>query len=264
MTSTEVLRGPALSAAPTASARGALFAIGLRWVLAHVLPQVLLIAMLWVYLDAAGASLADLRPGALTRLPHPVWTAIGIAALYAAAMGFLRGAVLRPRVPRFSIPGWCLATIPFGIVMLALTVAGSMVGMLVAKGLVGPGGRPALPPDTPFALFLVGVVLVSEILGLVAGGVPGLVVGAVEALVFGRASRALGRWMIWTAAAWAGIMTIIVLEAFLVALFPGLSSAVLVAMAVSMPILFGVIVAVVTLPAVMKLVAREHASGPTA
>jgi hypothetical protein len=148
MSSTDVLEGHAVSTTPMPSARQSLSSVGLKWIVANALPQALVVAVPWVYLNANGLNPAELMvPGGLARLPHPVWLAIGTAVLYVVASGLMRGAVLRPLVPRFSILGWSMATILSSVVMLALTASASVVGLLVSKGLAISGGHPVPIPE---------------------------------------------------------------------------------------------------------------------
>jgi hypothetical protein len=263
MSSTHVLEGHAVSITPMPSARQSLSSVGPKWVLANALPQVLLVAVPWVYLNANGLNPVELMaPGGLTRLPHPVWLVIGTAGLYAAATGLMRGAVLRPLVPRFSILGWCLATILSSIVMLALTASASVVGLLVSKGLAISGGNPVpIPEGWALAPFVLGIILGAEIIGIILGGLPALIIGAVEALVLCRATRTMGTWILWTAAALSTVVTIIALHAFLVVLYPGLPTSALSFIALAMPVLLGITAALVTLPAVAKLVRRKNEVG---
>lgn len=263
MSSTHVLEGHAVSTTPMPSARQSLSSVGLKWVLANALPQALVVAVPWVYLNANGLNPAELMaPGGLTRLPHPVWLAIGTAVLYAVATGLMRGAVLRPLVPRFSILGWCLATILSSAVMLVLTASASVVGLLVSKGLAISGGHPVpIPEGWALAPFVLGIILGSEIIGIIVGGLPALIIGAVEALVLCRATRTMGSWILWTIAALSAVVTIIALHAFLVVLYPSLPTSTLSVIALAMPVLLGITVALVTLPTVAKLVRRKNEVG---
>jgi hypothetical protein len=251
-----------VSTTPRPSAQS-LSSVGPRWVLANVLPQALAVAAAWAYLSANGVSLTELIGlRGLARLPHPAWLAIGTAVLYAVAAGWMRGAVLRPLVPRFSILGWSLATVLSSALMLALTVSGSLVGILVSKGLAISGGHPVpIPEGAALAPFVLGIILAAEIIGILVGGLPGLIIGAVEALVLCRATRTVGQWILWTAVTWSTIVTIIALHVFLVVLYPSLSSGVLNVIALAIPVLFGIVVALATLPAVAKLVRLKNGIG---
>jgi hypothetical protein len=262
MTAAQVFDGPTMSM--TQSARPTLSSIAPRWILANALPQVLLVAGSWAYLGMNGITLAVLfTPGGFAKLPHPAWFLIAAATLYVVMTVWLRGAVVRPLVPRFSILGWVPAAILSGALMLALTVTASLVGLAVSKGLALSGGHaPSVPVPSglAFAPFVVGIILGAEIIGLIVGGLPGLLLGAGEALAACRATRSKGTWIIWTAAAWSTIVTIITLHAFLVVFFPATPAGALNALAVAAPILLGVAAALMTLPALAKL-ARQADAG---
>jgi hypothetical protein len=122
------------------------------------------------------------------------------------------------------------------------------------------GGQPVpVPTGLAFAPFVVGIILGAEIIGLIVGGLPGLILGAGEALAACRATRSKGTWIIWSAAAWSMIVTIITLQAFLVVFYPATPAGPLNALAIAAPILLGVAAALMTLPALAKL-ARQHAA----
>jgi hypothetical protein len=257
MTSAHVLDGTAMSA--TQSTEPSLSSVGRHWAVANILPQALVAAASWAYLTVSGLSAAELiAPGNFAELPHPAWYAIGTTVIYVAMTGWMRGAVLRPLVPRFSILGWAAAAIWSGVVVLALTASASFVGILTSKGLALSGGHPVpVPTGLALAPFVLGIILAAEIIGLIVGGLPGLGIGAVEALAACRTTGSKCRWILWTAAAWSTIVTIIGLHAFLVVLYPGLSSGVLNAIALAMPLLLGIASALITLPAVAQLVRRK-------
>jgi hypothetical protein len=71
----------------------------------------------------------------------------------------------------------------------------------------------------------------------------------------------MGSWILWAAAALSTVVTIIALHAFLVVLYPSLPSSALNVIALAMPVLLGITVALVTLPAVAKLVRRKNGIG---
>jgi hypothetical protein len=260
MTSAQVLDGSTMSM--TQSSRRALSSIAPRWILANTLPQVLLVAGSWTYLGMNGMTLPRLITlDGVPKLPHPSWFMIAAATLYVVMSVWMRGAVVRPLVPRFSILGWVPVAILSGALMLALTVTASLIGLAVSKGLAISGGQPVpVPTGLAFAPFVVGIILGAEIVGLIVGGLPGLILGAGEALAACRATRSKGTWIIWTAAAWSMIVTIITLHAFLVVFYPATPSGFLNALAIAAPILLGVAAALMTLPALAKL-ARQADAG---
>jgi hypothetical protein len=104
---------------------------------------------------------------------------------------------------------------------------------------------------------VLGAIVAGEIIGGVLGGIPGLLIGALEALVVGRSTRNIGPWIICTAGAWSMIFALVLLHLTLIVLYPRLLPNISNAIAASMPILFGIIAALGTLPAIAKL-ARSH------
>jgi hypothetical protein len=261
MASAQVLDPPTMSTAH--SSRSSLASIALRWMLANVLPQALLVAAAWAYLGVNGLTLAGLTaPGGLTKLPNPLWFIIATAALYVVMTVWTRGAIVRPLVPRFSILGWVPAALLSSVVMLAVTATGSLIGLAVSKGLAMSGSHaPTVPVPTglAFAPFVLGIFIGAEFIGLIIGGLPGLIVGAGEALAACRGTRSKAAWILWTAAAWSMIATIITLHAFVPVFYPEVPSGVLIALAVATPILLGLAAALLTLPALAKL-ARQQAA----
>ena len=237
--------------------QASLASIAIRWLSANVLPQAFLVAATWVYLSMQSTTLPALVvPGILVTLPHPYW--LVVAAAYVTMTMWMRGAVLRPLVPRFSIPGWIAVAILTGLVVLALTVSGSLIGVAVAKGLAASGRPPVWPLiKIPVALFVVGAVLGAEIMGAMLGSLPALVIGALESVVVGRSTKSIGAWIVGTVAAWSMIFALIVLHALLIVFYPRLSPNVLTAIAAPMPILFGLAAALGTLPVVARL-ARQR------
>jgi hypothetical protein len=254
MTSAQVLDATPMSA--TQSSRHALSSVALHWTLANVLPQALLVAASWAYFGMNGMTLAGLTtPDSYTALPDPFWLMIATAALYVVMTVWMRGAVVRPLVPRFSILGWVPAALLSSVVMLALTVTGSVIGLAVSKGLAMSAHPVSVPVPTGLALapFLLGLFIGAEFIGLILGGLPGLILGVGEALAACRGTRSKRAWILWTAAAWSMIATIITLHAFVIVFYPGLPPGALVALAAATPILLGLAAALLTLPAIAKL-----------
>jgi hypothetical protein len=148
------------------------------------------------------------------------------------------------------------------VVMLAVTATGALIGLAVSKGLAMSGSHaPAVPMPTGLALapFVLGIFVAAEFIGVILGGLPGLILGGGEALAGCRGTRSKGAWILWTAASWSMIATIITLHAFVVVFYPTVPSRVLIALAAATPILLGLVAALLMLPALAKL-ARQHAA----
>src|SRR5262249_35197414 len=133
-------------------------------------------------------------------------------------------------------------------------VGGSLVGITLAKGLAMSGNYVS-PAPSGFALvpFVFGQIIGAEVVGLIVGGLPGLILGAGEALAVCRGTRRTGAWILWSAAAWSTVATIIMFHVFLIVAYPDLPAAALTAVAAATPILIGLAAALLTLPAIAKL-----------
>ena len=230
-----------------------------RWILANVLPQAVLVLAAAVYLSVNRISFAGLiARETLEKLDNTGWVLIVVAVVYLAMTVWLRGAVLRPLVPHFSLLGWLPASLLSGAAMLLAAVGGGLVGIGMAKALTLSGGYVS-PAPSGFALapFVLGQIIAAEVIGFIIGGLPGLILGTAEALAACRGTRRTAAWILWTAAAWSAIAAIISLHVLLIVSFPAMPSAALAALAGATPILIGLAAALLTLPAVVKL-ARQH------
>ena len=107
---------------------------------------------------------------------------------------------------------------------------------------------------------MLGNLIGAEFIGVIVGGLPGLIIGAGETLAAWRGTRRKIAWMLWTAAAWSAIAAIITLHAFTIVYFPDLPSGALAALAGATPILIGLASALLTLPAITKIV-RQRTGG---
>jgi hypothetical protein len=261
MTSAQVLEKPAVSIerAPQAS----LASVAPRWIVANVLPQVLLVAASATYLGVNGITFARLimRESA-EKLGNPAWAAIAVGVIYLLMIVWMRGAVLRPLVPRFSWLGWLPAALLSAAAMLLAAVGGGLVGVTIVKGLAMSGSSaPSAPTGLAFAPFMLGNMIGAEIIGVIVGGLPGLSLGAGEAFAAFRATRRRAAWILWSAAAWSAIAALITLHALTIVYYPGMPSAALAAIAGATPILLGLAAALLTLPAIAKLAREQNVAG---
>src|SRR5262249_7764588 len=162
----------------------------------------------------------------LKTLNNTGWVLLAVALVYLVMIVWMRGAMLRPLVPRFSILGWVPAALFSGAAMLLAAVGGSLVGITLAKALAMSGDYVS-PAPSGFALvpFVFGLIIGGEIVGLIVGGLPGLALGAGEALAACRGTRRTGAWIFWSAAAWSTIATIIMLHLLLIVAYPNLPAA---------------------------------------
>jgi len=260
MTSAQVLEKPAVSIerAPQAS----LASVAPRWILANVLPQVLLVAAAATYLGVNGITFAGLitRESA-EKLGNSAWAAIAVAVIYLIMIVWMRGAVLRPLVPCFSWLAWLPAALLSGAVMLLAVAGGGLLGVVIVKGLAMSGDGPSAPTGLALAPFMLGNVIGAEVIGVIVGGLPGLILGAGEAPAAFRATRRKAGWILWSAAAWSAIAALMTLHALTIVYYPGMPSAALAAIAGATPILLGLAAALLTSPVIAKLVREQNATG---
>jgi hypothetical protein len=261
MTSAQIVERPA--AAMAQSTPKSLSSVALRWILANVLPQALLVAATGLYLSANGITLAQLiTKNSFERSANAGWAWIAVLVVYFVMIVWMRGAVLRPLVPRFSWLGWLPAAFFSGIAMLLAAVGGGLVGIAVAKGLAMSGSQtPSVPTGLALAPFMLGNVIAAEVIGVIVGGLPGLILGTGEALAAFRATRRKASWILWSGAAWSAIAALLTLHALSVVYYPGMPSGALAALAGATPILIGLSAALLTLAPVAKL-ARQQTAKP--
>jgi hypothetical protein len=243
-------------------AAGSLSSIAVRWIAANVLPQALLVAAAELYLNRSGIEFAHLMArNSLDKLGNAGWALIAVISVYVVALVWMRGAVLRLLLPRFSWLGWIPVALVSGAGMLLVAVGGSLVGSAVAKGMALAGSdAPTAPEGLALIPFIFGNVIAAEVIGVIVGGLPGLIIGAGETLAAWRGTGRKVAWMLWTAAAWSAIAAIVTLHALTTVFFPGLPSGALAALAGATPILIGLAAALLTLPAITKAV-RQRAGG---
>jgi hypothetical protein len=261
MTSAQVLDKPAVSM-PTSMSMS-LSSIAPRWILANVLPQVLLVVASALYLSANGITLAQLiTKHSFDRPAYAGWAWIAVLVVYFVIIVWVRGAVLRPLVPRFSWLGWVPAAFLSGVGMLLAAVGGGLVGVAIAKGLAMSGSQaPSAPTGLALAPFVLGNVIAAEVIGVILGGLPGLILGTGEALAAFRTTRRKAAWILWSTAAWSAIAAIITLHVLTVVYYPALPAAALAALAIATPILIGLAAALLTLPAVARLARQQSTAG---
>jgi hypothetical protein len=257
MTSALVVDKPAVSV--TQSTPTSLASVAPRWILANVLPQALLVLASGVYLGVKGMTFAQLvTKDGVEKLANAGWLLLAVALAYLAMIVWMRGAVLRPLVPRFSILGWLPAALLSGAAVLLTAVGGGLVGIGMAKALAMSGTQaPVSPTGLALVPFVFGQIIGAELIGFILAGLPGLILGTGEALAACRGTRRMAAWILWSAAAWSTVATILMLHVLLMVFYPGWSPGALAVFAGATPILLGLASALLTLPAVAKL-ARQR------
>lgn len=149
--------------------------IAKRWLLAYPLAQILCLAAS----TGTGALASQLPSG----IPYvTIVTAIAVAAVYALSFGYLRGCLLREKLARFSMTGWCTT-----IGAISLFFLPQPPDALPAMSGVTSDPAAAALATMPVAL---------------SGFVYGLAIGAAEAFALRRAAFGLFSWAIVSGCAW--------------------------------------------------------------
>ena len=169
--------------------------------MANVLPQALLVAAAGLYIKFGGIEFSRLiARDSLDRLGNVGWALTAVIVVYLATIVWMRGAVLRSVLPRFSWLAWLPAALLSGAVMLLVAVGGSLVGIAIAKGIAMSGGKvPSAPKGLALIPFMLGNLIAAELIGVIVGGLPGLIIGGGETLAAWRGTRRKVAWMLWTA-----------------------------------------------------------------
>lgn len=215
--------------------------LGRQWVLAHVGAQVVFLAAASVaYLVATSIGAKDPAAGeALKRVALGLTIAADLT--FALAFAWMRGAVLRVAVPNFPMNLWLIV------------VAGYMGAFFVLSSVFGT--TPAAPVQTTItpALMMGGLVAT-----LIAGLVLGTVFGMVEALVIRRAAQGALLWVVWMAVAFSVAISVAYTISVVTLQTLGesvLTNALLIA---AMKVVAGLILALLTLPALNALKPRHQ------
>lgn len=150
--------------------------IARRWLFAYPVAQMLCLAA-----SAGVTALTSRLPSELTYVT--LAAGVAVAAVYGLTFGHLRGCLLREKLARFSMIGWCTAIAAISALLLppqpkALTDMSGMLSNLEAATHLAP----------PVAL---------------AGFVYGLAIGAAEAFSLRRAAFGLFGWAVTSGFAWA-------------------------------------------------------------
>jgi hypothetical protein len=146
-----------------------------RWLIAYPVAQA-------ICLGAAAVAAAGFGMIGWVDASHQAMAvAVTVAIFYGATFGILRGLVLRKRLARFSMPGWCAA--------------------------IGVASLFFLPPEPETLPALTGTsnlqaTAIATLPVAMSGFVYGLVIGAAEAFSLRRAAFGLFSWAIVSGFAW--------------------------------------------------------------
>ncbi|MBM3530130.1 MAG: hypothetical protein FJX62_18765 [Alphaproteobacteria bacterium] len=219
--------------------------LGRQWVLAHVGAQVVFLAAAGIaYLSSVAIGAEDPAAGVtLKRIALGLTVAADV--IFALAFAWMRGAVLQVAVPKFPMTLWMIVVTGY---MSAFFVLGNVFGV-----------TPAVAPPTSIAptLFFGGLMA-----ALIAGALLGAVFGTVEALVIRRAAQGALLWVVWMAAAYSVDIAVLYSASVLALQTLGATALTTTSLAASaalvgvMKIFAGLILALVTLPALKAL--RPH------
>jgi hypothetical protein len=147
-----------------------------RWLIAYPVAQLLCLGA------AAGAAALASRPTSVDPSYVTFATGAAVAAVYALTFGYLRGCLLRERLARFSMIGWCAA------------IAVTSVFFLPPE----PEALPALSGATSNLQAAARAALPVALSGFAYG----LAIGAAEAFSLRRAAFGLLGWALMSGFAW--------------------------------------------------------------
>ena len=215
--------------------------MALQWICAHLLAQLVCIATV-----SAGYGLAKLFGIATPNSARTFLSAafvIGVVTelIYVAASAWLRGAVLQQVLPRFRMLPW-LAVV--GGYMLAMALLSGFSTVMPADG--------TRKVTEVTADFLMKGLITSTVMGAIFG----LLVGSLEALVIRRAAEGAGLWILMNMVAWSGALSMLVTSSLLLVKAAPMSATMIVAVGFAMKITSALIIAVLTLPAVLYITPR--------
>lgn len=223
--------------------------IARQWIGAHLLAQVVCVAM-----ASAGYSIAKLF-GIATPASPKAYLSVAFALalvtelIFVVASAWLRGAVLRQVLPRFQMTPWLVVV---GGTMLAMALLSEFSTKVPADGARAAAG---LTTDA-----LMKGLMVST----VAGGIFGLLVGTLEALVIRRAAEGAGLWVLMSAVAWSAAVSLLVTSSLLMVKLDPMSSAMAVAAGFAMKFASALLIALLTLPALLAITPRTIQPAPVA
>lgn len=235
-----------MSTLSLSSSTGRQGSLALQWVGAHLLAQ--LVCIVTASAGYGLAKLFGLTPPGSARTFLSAAFAIGLVTelIYVTASAWLRGRVLRKVLPRFSMTPWLIVV---GGYMLALALLSGFSTVVPAEGM-----RPQ--PGVSTDMLMKGV-MVSTI----AGALFGLLVGSLEAIVIRRAAEGTGVWILASMIAWSAALTALVSSSLLLVQVDPASPSMLVA-GFAMKIVSALIVALLTLPALLAITPRMIEPAP--
>jgi hypothetical protein len=221
--------------------------IAMQWIGAHLLAQVVCIAIALLTLGIA--KVLGIATGAMpSYLSVAFALMLAMEAMFIAASAWLRGSVLRRVLPRFEMAPWMIVV---ALYMLAFTL------------LSGFSTRLPAVDTTPQAVSMTASALMNGIMiGSIMGAIVGLLVGGLEALVIRRAAEGAGLWVLMTMVAWGAVLAMLTSSSMLLVTFGATSGMAAIAGGVALKFASALLLALLTLPAVLHITPRMIEPSP--
>jgi hypothetical protein len=217
--------------------------IAMQWIGAHLLAQVVCIAIALLTLGIA--KVLGIATGAMpSYLSVAFALMLAMEAMFIAASAWLRGSVLRRVLPRFEMAPWMIVV---ALYMLAFTL------------LSGFSTRLPAVDTTPQAVSMTASALMN---GIIMGAIVGLLVGGLEALVIRRAAEGAGLWVLMTMVAWGAVLAMLTSSSMLLVTFGATSGMAAIVGGVALKFGSALLMAVLTLPAVLHITPRMIEPSP--
>lgn len=221
--------------------------IALQWIGAHLLAQVVCIGT--ATLAFGLARLLGIATGpAASYLSVAFVLMLATEAIFIVASAWLRGSVLRRVLPRFEMVPWMIV------------VAGYMLAFALVSGF---STRLPTTDVAPAAVSLSATALLNGgMIATIMGAIVGLLVGGLEALVIRRAAEGAGVWVLMTMVAWAAMIAMLMMSSVLLLTLGATTGMAALAGGVAMKFASALLMALLTLPAVLQITPRVIQPAP--
>jgi hypothetical protein len=221
--------------------------IAVQWIGAHLLAQVVCIATALLMLGIA--KVLGIATG-----PMPSYLSVAFAlmlameAIFIAASAWLRGSVLRRVLPRFEMAPWMIVV---ALYMLAFALLSGFSTRL-----------PAVDTTPQAASMTTSALMNGAMIATIMGALVGLLVGGLEALVIRRAAEGAGLWVLMTMVAWGAMLAMLTSSSMLLVALGATTGMAALAGGVALKFGSAMLMAVLTLPAVLHITPRMIEPSP--
>lgn len=236
-----------MSALSLSSSRERKGSVALQWIGAHLLAQLVCIATALTAYSVARLFGITMPASAKAFLSAAFAIGLVTELIYVAASAWLRGAVLQQVLPRFSMTPWLIV------------VGGYMLAMALLTGF-----STVIPADATRAAAEVNLdtVMKGLMVTTIMGAMFGLLVGSLEALVIRRAAEGAGVWIVMSMVAWSAALSLLVVSSLLLVKIDPMSSMLMMAAGFAMKLVSALVIAVLTLPALLAITPRMIEPAP--